>query len=139
MTKNDLYKTYPKLFRQVKLSAYESCMHWGIQCGNGWLTLIQKLSTELNELVSRHPDMPIEYAQIKEKFAGLVVSVDYPNGATSEYIKTVNDIIQPYRLAASLTCEICGEAGTRYTSDGGWISILCDTHKNERASSSGTN
>jgi hypothetical protein len=40
---NQLFKKYPKIFRQHKLSFRESCMGFGIETGNGWYELIDTL------------------------------------------------------------------------------------------------
>lgn len=40
---NQLFKKYPKIFRQKDLSIRESCMAWGIDVGDGWYNLIDKL------------------------------------------------------------------------------------------------
>lgn len=37
---HELFKKYPKLFGQRKLTIYESCMPWGIETGDGWYTII---------------------------------------------------------------------------------------------------
>ena len=35
-----LYNKYPKLFYQKDLPMQQTCMCWGIECGNGWYTII---------------------------------------------------------------------------------------------------
>lgn len=37
---DELFKKYPKLFGQRKLTIYESCMPFGIECGTGWYNII---------------------------------------------------------------------------------------------------
>ena len=59
-----LFKKYPKLYRQHTLSMQETCMCWGICCGDGWFKLIDELSAKLEPY-------DIEAVQVKAKFGGL--------------------------------------------------------------------
>ena len=68
-----LIDKYPKLFRQVGLPPTVSCMAWGIECGEGWYPIIDKLSAKLIEVYGDK----IEYAQIKEKFGTMRVYIDF--------------------------------------------------------------
>ena len=43
-----LYNKYPKIFIQKDLSIQQSCMPWGIDCGNGWYTLLDQLCSRIN-------------------------------------------------------------------------------------------
>ncbi len=38
-----LYEKYPLIFAEKDLPAEKSCMHWGIECGDGWYNLIDQL------------------------------------------------------------------------------------------------
>lgn len=37
---DNLYKEFPEIFKQKNLSMKETAMCWGIECGDGWYTLI---------------------------------------------------------------------------------------------------
>lgn len=36
-----LYQDFPELFAQKDLDPYQSCMHWGLECGDGWEPIIR--------------------------------------------------------------------------------------------------
>lgn len=48
---NKLYTKYPKLFAQKDLSITQSCMSWGIECGDGWYNIIDKLCQNIQHFV----------------------------------------------------------------------------------------
>lgn len=125
MTRDELYTAYPKLFRQKNLPSTESCMYWGIQCGDGWLSLIEKLSEVLA------PIDGVEYSQIKEKFGLLRISLDFDDTVSSVVRDQCLHAVGMYEMLSCNVCEKCGADGIRRT-DLSWISTLCDTHYNER-------
>lgn len=61
--------------------------------------------------------------QVKEKFGTLRF---YVYGADSE----THAMINMAESMSARTCEVCGSPGTQNT--GGWITTLCETHRNER-------
>ena len=38
-----LYKKYPKLFAEAGLSPTQSCMAFGIECADGWFSILQRM------------------------------------------------------------------------------------------------
>ena len=64
----------PILFCQKDKSMMETCMCWGIECGEGWYkplnTLCQQLE-QLNKTYHRKYRIRIQADQVKEKFGGL--------------------------------------------------------------------
>lgn len=125
MTRDELYSTYPKLFRQKNLPMSESCMHWGIQCGDGWLSLIEKLSEALSAIDG------VEYSQIKEKLGVLQVSLDFDESIPSSIREQCLHVVGMHEMLSCNVCEKCGADGIRRT-DLSWISTLCDIHYTER-------
>ncbi len=67
-----LYDKYSDLFANHNKSPQESCMHWGITCGDGWYAIIDHLCEELTDLQEKY-DIRIIFDQIKEKFGCLRV------------------------------------------------------------------
>ena len=51
---NYLCKKYPKIFSERDLPISESCMGWGLTCGDGWFHLIDGLCSD----IQRHLDRP---------------------------------------------------------------------------------
>lgn len=125
MSTTDLYTQYPKLFRQVGLPASESCMHWGMTIGDGWVPLISDLSKCLTSYDG------VEYAQIKEKFGQLRIYLDFDVDVTDETKKLCLAYVNTYAKYSLEKCEVCGEVGTRDTTNG-WYSTLCPTHRKEK-------
>lgn len=116
-----LVKKYPKLFSQVGMSEQESCMAWGCSCGDGWYTILEELCEKLK-------DMPISFAQIKEKFGTLRVYFDVDHKRAEELTDEKEDALWAFLREAeeksAKTCEACGKPGK--AREGGWIKVLCD-------------
>jgi len=133
---NKLYKKYPSLFTNKDKSIQESCMTWGIECGNGWYDLLSSVCWRIsqheknieeririrNEAGKDNDEIdlkysPVKFDQIKEKFGG--IRIYYTGG--DEYVNGVVSLADEmsYKL-----CEVCGNSGT--PSKDGWITTLCD-------------
>lgn len=70
----ELIKRCRLLYRQAKLSMMETCMCWGICCGEGWYEPIKELSYRLeciNYAILPKWGFVIEAEQVKEKFGTL--------------------------------------------------------------------
>ena len=124
---NKLFKKYPKIFRQKDLSIQETAMCWGIDCGDGWYDLIDKLCEEIQSRVNsinrnrRHkientkPSLvPIpmnefvcEAMQVKEKWGTLRF---YVYGGDSFVYGAIS-------LAESLSSLVCSECGGKKDAD----------------------
>lgn len=90
------------------------------ECGDGWADLLLELSLKLEAICiaqSAKGEVPLLARQVKVKFGGLRFYLDAPNaGATV--------VINRARAQAAVTCEECGEPGTRYLTEG-WYSTRC--------------
>jgi hypothetical protein len=114
---NLLVSKYPEMFRSVYKSPQESLMCFGCECSDGWFAIINTACW----LISSHlkgKDADFEWCQIKEKFGTLRL---YPAGGYDEY---TSGVISMAESISSVTCERCGNAGSRR--GGGWIVTLCD-------------
>ena len=118
-----LCEKYPNLYRDRHKSMHETCMCWGFTCGDGWYDLIDDLSAKLEaEIVKLKENgtatdvLPVA-AQVKEKFGGLRIYVDF---ATEE----MYDMIDEAEKKSYTICEECGAEGK--VRSGGWIRTLCD-------------
>lgn len=114
-----LYKKYPKIFVQRHLNITQSCMPWGICCGDGWYPLLNTLCA----LIQHRCDckelncQQVEASQVKEKF-----------GTLRFYVNGGDDMISAYigfaEYMSGTICEVCGATlGVEQTK--GWISTLC--------------
>ena len=114
---NKLFEKYPKIFVQKDLSMIETCMCWGICCGDGWYWLIDQLCSALQYHTDENGFPQVEALQVKEKFGGLRF---YASGIADElrgYISFAE------RLSDSI-CELCGST-EHVIQTGGWIMTRC--------------
>ena len=120
MTHEELYEKYPHLFARRALPMSESCLHWGITCGEGWNALIDAMSAELQQA---HPE--VQYEQIKEKFGVMRV---YLYGTTKESFDVAYSIVHKFEDISATTCETCGSPDAEIVSNAGWLSATCGKH-----------
>jgi hypothetical protein len=111
-----LIETYPVLYQGHLLTIQQSCMPWGIETGDGWLKLIDKLSSDITALDKRDGTTTIA-VQVKEKFGGLRFYIEGGSDA-------VFALIDKAEALSERTCETCGEPGKLRGK--GWVSTLCD-------------
>jgi hypothetical protein len=103
---NKLFKKFPKLFARRKLDKTESCMYWGIDCGDGWYDLMYLLCSEVQE---KADELGVNFCfeQVKEKFGALVIYM-YRDEKTKDYNKYAHEILSKYK---KLSLEVCEETG----------------------------
>ena len=77
-----LFKKYPKIFIQKDLSPSETCMCYGIDCGDGWYSLIDSLCSKLQQY-TRISKIAVEAKQVKSKLGGLRFYTD----CDDDYVK----------------------------------------------------
>ena len=113
-----LYKKYPKIFRQRKLPMTETCMCWGISCGDGWYKIIDDLCADIQVFCDQNK-CQIEATQVKEKFGTL----RFYTGASCD---SVEDMIEEACKLSAKTCEHCGSTAKDAKLRGKcWLSTSC--------------
>ena len=118
-----LFEKYPKIFRQKGLPMQQTCMCWGICCGDGWYNIIDTLCHNIqSHVVVRGEDVGVEATQVKEKFGGLRF---YYDGGDS----FVRGLCLMAEGLSCRTCEECGSPGTQ--NEKGWINTLCNPCREE--------
>jgi hypothetical protein len=124
-----LFKKYPKIFRQRKLSPKETAMCWGIDCNDGWYMLLDCLCSKLqwdtdkNNKTCKYPQ--VEATQVKQKFGTLRF---YVTGAKDAQWGA----IELAELMSAYICEHCGKFTENTKSTTGYIQTLCqDCYKKE--------
>jgi len=55
-----LCKKYPKIFSERNKSPQESCMHWGLECGDGWFSILDTLCGSIQRRIDRPPPQPVK-------------------------------------------------------------------------------
>lgn len=142
-----LFKKYPKIFIQKDLDMTKTAMCWGIQCGDGWYTLLDCLCFELQNLADNgevtykcypfgeffselfkntklrgrtvnKPLPQIVATTIKEKFGTLRF---YNTG----YCEQSEALISYAETLSAETCEECGSTGDASLTEGVWLKTLC--------------
>ena len=134
----------PVFFRQKDMDMSQTCMCWGIECGDGWYEPIKSLAMKaagLNQMLAPL-NMCVEASQIKSKFAEfrcywnmnvLDSRNDYPlTDEQQDLVDTVNhlmdDAVESCERECSQTCEICGKkasVGEEVITCGSWLTVKC--------------
>lgn len=92
----------------------------GVECGNGWDDLLDKMFLVLHSHWSRmncHEDERFSILQVKEKFGTLRVYESFGDDF-------VRGAIAMAEGSSSFICERCGASGARLTGKG-WLSTRC--------------
>jgi hypothetical protein len=118
---NKLFLEFPSFFADKDKGPMETCMCWGIECGDGWFDILYEMCLEIRDA---NPSEDFKFTQIKEKFGTLRI---YEQGATEE----VYNIITKAEDKSASTCEDCGskEATTRGKY---WVSTLCNSCRDKQ-------
>jgi len=122
---NGLIKKYPMLFERAALPMNQTCMCWGIECGDGWYDLLDDLCKKLTDLIMQLDEddrKNFEADQVKEKFGGLRF---YMTCSTDE----MEELIVEAEHLSERTCERCGAPGE--IRGEGWIMCRCDACHNQ--------
>ncbi|MBA1219331.1 hypothetical protein G7017_00280 [Pseudomonas fulva] len=115
---NDLLGRYPELFRQSKQNPV-GVGYWGVECEVGWLPLIDRLCSKIQNRTNNLKSPQVTISKIKEKDGSLRISqLD-----ADEYTKGLIDMAQDY---SSCVCELCGCPGSKKKLLLGWIKTLCE-------------
>ena len=139
-----LYAIDPVFFRQKDLDMTQTCMCWGIECGDGWYEPIKKLveKTAVLNRVLAPLNLCINASQIKSKFAEfrcywvpnvLNDKVDFPlSDEQMAIMDTVHhlmdDAVSGCEEECNRTCELCGKNDTfkdGISVCGSWLTVKC--------------
>lgn len=120
-----LYKKYPSIFAKKDLTIQQSCMAWGVECGDGWYDLIDKLCADLMDLNSS-----VVATQVKEKFGCLRFYADIENPISEKNSDLIWERIYKAEMDSETICEVCGKKGKIRA--GGWLRSLCKEHYKTR-------
>jgi len=115
-----LFTKYKKIFRQHTLSPMKSCMAWGIECGDGWYKIIDKMCEGIQDYVDVMEIKQVEARQVKQKFGSLRVYY-------SPFETMIDAIVNEASMLSEITCEECGSKKKvkKYTVNQVWISPRC--------------
>lgn len=88
-----LVKKFPVIFRDYGEDMRNTCLHWGMECGDGWYNLLDKLCEDITTLIG-DKDIKVTAHQVKEKFGGL--RFYYGTESPETFINKVNYIISHF-------------------------------------------
>ena len=93
---------------------------FGVECGKGWYDIIIPIAEYIEQYNKEHPEneYPMCFTQIKEKWGGLRVYVNYGT-------KELYDMIEKAESESYEICETCGsreDVGEKYD---GWYKTMC--------------
>ena len=100
------------------------------ECGDGWISLIEEAKTIIakynQKLKEEDLDTePLEFIQIKEKWGGLRIYLNY-------YVPEIADQIHELESKSLNICEHCGtNNNVKRDWTHGWIMTLCDKCREE--------
>jgi len=134
---DDLFKKYPKLYRQKDEPYTRSLMCFGFACGDGWYNILDTLSAEIQDRVDYingegkhayrkqwlpedHVNTIVEACQVKEKWGTLRFYFD----GNDDFIE---GLVSFAESLSAKTCEICGQPGVLETK--GWHKVRCKKHE----------
>lgn len=125
-----LCEKYPKIFANRYGDMRETCMCWGIECGDGWYDLLDHLCANLQWNTDKNnyykdgaaPYPQVVATQVKEKFGGLRFYVENATDAQYAVISFAESL--SYHM-----CDVCGAKGKPNSE--GWIKTRCDEHAND--------
>jgi len=120
---NRLFAKYPRLYQDRNKDMTQTAMCWGIECGDGWYTLLDCLSSVIEEHVENETlnnptkeHYPVA-SQVKEKYGGL----RFYTTTCDPYIDGAIRVAE--KLSYSI-CEMCGKPGI--LNKHGWMRTLCE-------------
>jgi len=122
---HQLKNKYPDLFVDIYGDPQQTCMAWGLECDDGWYTIIDVLCKQIqhHQQWNMAKDIqPVVLEQVKEKFGTLRF---YYRGGDD----TISGLVQMAEAMSAKTCELCGQPGRVH--GGYWLKTLCDQHAKE--------
>jgi len=125
---NQLSASHPSIFREIGGDCTQTCMAFGIECGDGWHFLIDNLCDQIDrevEFTNRlFPNLKFGVIafQVKEKFGSLRFYVDYIYDINLESddmekvrkkMLLIDGMIRMVEALSARTCETCGKHCTQ--------------------------
>ena len=130
----ELQELAPTFLQEMNCNELESCMAFGIECGDGWFVPLKNFCEKAEALNRTMPDKVFVAKQIKEKFGeirvyfGLVEKGKEPWDASAvrdeEKEKQFKELLDKLYEECDKKCEDCGAKG-EMTVLNGWYRTLC--------------
>ncbi len=132
---NKLLEKYAKIFAQKDLPMNQTCMCWGLECGNGWYDLIDKLCGQLQFNTDNNNYPQVEAVQVKEKYGSLrfyynAILTNKDDKYLERKYGFIAGLVSFAEYYSEFICEHCGST-ENITQTKGWISTLCEKCMNK--------
>ena len=133
---NELTKKYPKILKDMYKAPEETCMAFGIECGDGWYDLIENLLKDLQWNTDKNNYPQVIALQIKEKYGSLRFYFTTEETENSKKVDAdrkqynigkIDGMIQFAETMSNIICEKCGNKGENKNWSTGWFSSMCES------------
>lgn len=114
-----IMRAYPTLYGRGPWSKHGKLLAFGFLCGPGWYPLLERLSSDLSQIVREDALKNFRVVQVKEKFGELRFYAKHGNERTGARIASAEQ-------EASSTCEHCGASGKLRDNGRAYLVTLCD-------------
>lgn len=120
-----LVEKYPKILQDYGGDMKKTCMHWGMECGDGWYDLLDGLLAKL-DYISTASGVQVIADQIKEKFGTLRFYYHEVRTDSAPLLvyDIIDDIVSIAEKRSASICEKTGKAGV-LCSRFGYLGTLC--------------
>jgi hypothetical protein len=117
-----LVEKYPKILKEYGGDKTKTCMHWGMECGDGWYTLLDETMQKIQYICdTTHVQVVAE--QVKEKFGTL--RFYYRVETNFDIIKNViSSVVNDAEKQSMHVCENTGKIGYKCQSPQGYLRTL---------------
>jgi len=88
-----LVRKYPFIFKDYGGDMRDTCMHWGLECGEGWYNLLDEMCENVTTLIG-DKDIEVIAEQVKEKFGGL--RFYYSTNSPVTFMDKINHIVSNF-------------------------------------------
>jgi hypothetical protein len=130
----ELRRIAPTFLQEMDCTEMQSCMHYGIECNDGWFNPLKTFCEKVEALNEELQNKVFVAKQIKEKFGDIRVywclhekSKQTWEAAPVQEPETENlfrGYLEELEKGCNTTCEHCGAKG-KLTVLNGWYRTLC--------------
>lgn len=113
-----IMRRFPELFGPGPWTTRKTSLGWGFSCGEGWYPIIERLCTDLAEIVRQDRLTTFRVSQVKEKLGSLRFYVRGGNDRTRARILEAEH-------EAATTCERCGRRPAQTHDIDGLLMTCC--------------
>lgn len=120
-----LVAKYPKILKNHGGDMMKTCMHWGMEHGDGWYDLLDEGMEQIQYFCDLCPSgIQLVADQIKEKFGTLRFYYSIENATSKIESAILDNLVICLENRSSRICEVSGKSGYMCRK-GGWYRTLC--------------